>query len=45
MGATLFYFLFFLVLLPLIGLIENKLISYSEIFEEEEEEEEEFYSR
>jgi len=41
MGATLFYFLFFLVLLPLIGLIENKLISYSELFEEEEEEEEE----
>lgn len=45
MGATLFYFLFFLVLLPLIGLIENKLISYSEIFDEEEEEEEEFNLR
>jgi quinol-cytochrome oxidoreductase complex cytochrome b subunit len=42
MGATIFYFLFFLILLPLIGLIESKLISYSEVVEEEDEEEDEF---
>ena len=40
MGATIFYFLFFLMLLPLIGLIESKLISYSEVSEDDEEEEE-----
>jgi quinol-cytochrome oxidoreductase complex cytochrome b subunit len=39
MAATLFYFLFFLFLLPIIGLIENHLISYSNIVKEEEEEE------
>jgi len=27
MGATLFYFIFFLVLFPLIGFIEKKLIN------------------
>jgi ubiquinol-cytochrome c reductase cytochrome b subunit len=42
MGATIFYFLFFLMLLPLIGLIESKLIGYSEVSEDEEEDEDEF---
>jgi ubiquinol-cytochrome c reductase cytochrome b subunit len=30
MGATLFYFVFFLVLLPLIGLVEDYLINYED---------------
>ena len=42
MAATLFYFLFFLFLLPIIGLIENHLISYSNLVKEEEEEEENY---
>jgi len=43
MGATFFYFVFFLFLLPIIGLVENSLISseeYSKLDKEEEEEEE-----
>jgi ubiquinol-cytochrome c reductase cytochrome b subunit len=28
-GATIFYFLFFIVLIPVIGVLETKLLSYN----------------
>jgi ubiquinol-cytochrome c reductase cytochrome b subunit len=30
MGATVFYFIFFLVLIPLIGIIESAMVQYDE---------------
>jgi len=43
MGATLFYFVFFLVLIPCIGLIEKLLISEKLLLLKEDQEERELY--
>ena len=43
MGGTLFYFIFFLILIPVIGLIEKSLINETFLPNEEDEEATELY--
>jgi len=43
MGATLFYFIFFLILIPVIGLVEKILINETFLIDEEDAEEKEIF--